>query len=169
MNYIYIFIWAYIVLSISLCIFTLLVDKKLKKLEMKNKNLFKKRTNLIPCLYEITKKSISKSSNVFNEALKLRKQEYINSKEDISLREFIYHEGFIHHELNFIFKIILKNKDLNKKGNLLYIRDLVINQSEELANSLDLYKSISKKINKLILYKNLTIIWLFFPIDKKDV
>ncbi len=160
-----IIIWI-IILIVIFNIFLILFDKKLKILEKQIILLFEKRTNLVPSLYEITKIYLNKHDEVFKEIIKLRKIEFNNYNE--TFIEKIHNETLIHHELNFIFKVANKHQKIQKDEKFLLIRDLFLENSFNIWKKVELYKNIIKKLNKMILLKNLTIIWLFINIEKRN-
>jgi len=150
------------------------IRNKLNKKEEEIRNNFNARTNMIPAIFEITENTFSRHDEIFKDILKYRKQElyryYIQEQTDNIENDFvklIHLEELIHHELNFIFKVANKHPKLAKKWNFIYIRDLMIKKSYILWKDLSDYKYKMRLYNKLIDYKNLTIIWLFFPIYKK--
>lgn len=147
-------------------IFLILFDKKIKQLENQIILLFEKRTNLVPPLYEITKNYITKHSEVFSQILNLRKIEFSNYED--SFIERINNEKQIHHELNFIFKVISKHPKIEKEWKYLLIKDLFLENSSEIWKKVELYKNIIKKLNFFLLFKNITIIWLFINIKKRN-
>jgi len=102
-----------IILIVIFNVFLILFDKKLKLLETQIILLFEKRTNLVPSLYEITKNFLSKHDEVFQQVLNLRKIEFLNYEENFGER--IQNEIQIHHELNFIFKVINKHQKIQKE------------------------------------------------------
>jgi len=54
-------------------------EYKIKKLEENIKSLFLERSALIPSIYEISKPYLTKHSDIFDEVLKLRKREFLES------------------------------------------------------------------------------------------
>lgn len=157
-----IFVWILVLFNIFLILF----DKKLKKLENQIILLFERRTNLVPSLYEITKDYLSKHNEVFYQILNLRKIEFSNYED--SFIERINNEVQIHHELNFIFKVIAKHPKIQKEWKYLLIKDLFLENSLEIWNKVELYKNIIKKLNFLLNFKNITIIWIFLNIKKRN-
>lgn len=158
-----------LILILSLIAYLFLIAlyyKKLNLLEKRIKNLFEKRTNLIPSLYEITKKHIDKHDMVFWDIVYLRKIEMFNAS-DYNLPEFLALEAKIHHELNFIFKVLRPVWKIEKDWKFLYVRDLLDNISEEIWKQIRIYKIVSSRYNTMLKYKNFTIIWLFFPLQEK--
>jgi hypothetical protein len=149
MNYFYYLVIALIVaLVIGFNIFIYLLDKKIKKLEKIILKLFEDRSNLIPSLYEVTKKYLSKHDEVFSEILKLRKK-YL-SKSDESFQKQVNDEIYIHHELNFIFKVANKHQKIQKDSKFLLVRDLFLENSFEIGKKMNLYKEIVKKFNNVV-------------------
>lgn len=146
-------------------IFLVTFDNKIKKLEDQILKLFEKRTNLVPSLYEISKNYINKHEEVFNEVVNLKKLEFNNYNSWFIER--IANETLIHHELNFIFKIINKHPEIQKNEKFLLIRDLFLENSSKIWKKIELYKNIIKKFNNLLIFKNLTIIWIFIKIEKR--
>ncbi len=166
MNILYIYIISAIITFVILFnLFLIFFDDKLKLLEKQIISLFEKRTNLIPSLYEISKKYLTKHDEVFSQVMKLRKAEFWNYDESFLFK--INNEILIHHELNFIFKVINKHPKIQKDEKFLLIRDLFLEVSDEIWKKIDIYKKMMVKLNKLLRFKNLTIIWLFINIKKR--
>ncbi len=166
-----IFLWITIttifLLIFSFYIFILNFEKKIKKLEYKIKLHFLERSWLIPSIFEVSKDFITKHDEVFKEILKLRKIEFSEEINEVEFFRLLETKKQIHHELNFIFKICNKHPKLIKEGKFIYLRELIINKSSEIWNSLDSYKLELKKFNKFIDMKNMTIIWFLLPIEKR--
>ncbi len=140
-------------------------DKKLKRLEKQIILLFEKRTHLVPSLFEITKKYMSKHEEVFEEIIHLRKIEFSNYNESFLQR--IQNETLIHHELNFIFKVAIKHPKIQKDEKFLLIRDLFLDNSYEIGKKVDIYKKVIILLNKLVIFKNFTLIWIFVWVEKR--
>ncbi len=147
-------------------IFLYILKIKIQTLEKKIIFLFWKRNDLIPSIYDITKSDFIKHNTIFEEILELRKNSIYEKKLWKNMIKIINTQKLIHNELNFIFKISEKHRKLQKNYKFLYLSDIIIEQSEKIWLYLSMYKNIAKKFNKLIFYKNLTIIWLLFPINK---
>lgn len=161
----YIITWTLIFSYILYIIFLYLLKSKINKLENKIKKSFNKRTNLITSLFEVTKWILNKHDDIFKDILALRIKEFNQIEYEKNIQEIFYNESKIHFELNFIFRICISNKKLEKNWNFLYIKDLIFWKSEEIWKSIQLYKNIIKKYNKFIYIKNLSIIWLLIPIN----
>lgn len=162
----------WIIISISIlviCIifnlFLISFDKKLKRLEKQIILLFEKRTHLVPSLYEITKKYLTKHEEVFSEIIHLRKIEFSNYNESFLQR--IQNETLIHHELNFIFKVAIKHPKIQKDEKFLLIRDLFLDNSYEIGKKVEVYKKVIQLLNRFVTIKNFTIIWIFIWVEKR--
>ena len=164
----YLIIWI-----IILCVFTLFyiflffLKYKIEQLETNIHTLFIKRTNIIPCIYEVSKNDIIKPTEIFKEILALKKIDFFYRNNDTFL-EHIKSQTLIHNELNFIFQIMNKHMILNKNTHFIYIRDLVIEVSFEIGKNVELYKKVIKKYNFLVFLKQLTLLWICIPIHKKE-
>jgi len=167
MNFlIYLLIFIIILIIFIYNYFIININKKLIKLENEIIIKFNKRNYLIPSLHDITKEYINKHSEVFNEILSLR----IYSLENLNNNNFydvINNEVKIHKELNFIFKLVNHNNKIQKNEKYLLIQDLFIDFSQEIWEKMSLYKKSVHAFNKILKFKNLTIIWIFINIDFK--
>jgi len=158
---------ALVILPIILFnLYLILLNSKISKLEKKIVKSFKERNNLIPSLFEVTKWEISRHDDVFKEIIALRKKSTYNKND--SFIEIINNELKIHNELNFIFKVCMKNLKLEKNEKFLLIRDLFLERSSKIGKNIELYKFIINKFNKLLKFKNITILWIFINIQYRD-
>ena len=165
----YLYTIAWIISIVVLYWVILLVFKiKLDRFEKEINNVFRQRNNLIPSIFEVSKNKIIKHEDIFAEALKLRKIDFVENSLWMSLSEIIRTQTLIHNELNFIFRICNKHNKLLKEGNFIYIRDLIIDKSFEIWTKLEFYKRIIKQYNKLIKIKQISIVWLPIPLGKKQ-
>ena len=165
-------ILTYIFITILLALFVYYIflkhiEYKINKLENKIKKLFLERTSLIPSIFEVSEKYLSKHNEIFHEVLNLRKIEFSEENNNLAISEMINTKKLIHHEINFIFKICNKHPKLIKEAKFIYLRNLIIKKSDKIWKKVEKYKRAIKILNKLIHYKNITILWLFFPISKK--
>lgn len=164
---IYFLIWIWILYCIFI-IFIYLLSFKIDELEQNIIKLFNKKNNQIPSIYEVTKDYLMKHDDIFNELIVLKKQDFAENTFYNKLVEKTNTYKRIHNELNFVFKVCNKHQKINKNHKYLYIRDIIVEVSAELWNKLEIYKKIVKKFNNLVVIKNITLIWLLFPISKKD-
>ncbi len=167
-------IWIFIivvVLIILVSIYGILyfLDYKIQMFESNMISLFQKRTDMIPWMYEISKKFITRHNEIFREALELRKQEFSLLTISKDLQAFIQVQEKIHHEINFIFQVCNKNPKVNRDANFLYLRDCIIDQSSRIEKEFNKYKKIIEIYNSFIRYKNLSLIGLIIPYSKKTV
>lgn len=167
MNLIIIIRIVFLIISSAFIAFLYMLENKINLLESKIRDLFKKRSNLAPALFEVSKHYIEKETEVFSEINYLRKIEFYNSGNNSSFSEFLNNEKKIHYEIEFLFKVFDKKPKLQKDWKFLYLKDLVIESSSNIWKNIVLYKNIIEKYNFLVNFKNLTIIWLIFPIYKK--
>ncbi len=165
---IYYIIWILAIIYIWFIVFIYLLSTKIDKLEQNILAIFNRKNNQIPSIYEVTKDYLMKHNDIFHELIILKKQDFAENNFYSKLAEKTNTYKRIHNELNFVFKVCNKHQKINKNHKYLYIRETIIEISAELWNKLELYKVITKKFNNLILLKNITIIWLLFPVDKKN-
>lgn len=164
--------WQYLIFGciwlVSLYyLFLLLLENKVEKLEEKIVALFQRRADTIPALYECTTSYLTKHESIFEEILRLRKHAFSFSGYNPTLHEILPLEKQIHHELNFIFDVCHTHNKLQKDARFLYTRDILLQKSHEIWKYIELYKHITQKLNTLIMIKNLTVIGLFLPIERK--
>jgi hypothetical protein len=166
--YLYIFIFLFILLLIGY-IFLYIISYKIHIFEKKLLQTFVTRTDVFPALNEITKEHMSRHNEIFAEAMQLRKKEFSLIWVSQSLEWFLEVEWHIHHEINFIFQVCNKNPKLLKEKRFLYIRDIMIDKSSNIAHEMKKYRKIIEIYNKIIKYKNYSVIWLILPFTKKPV
>lgn len=147
-------------------LFLFLLNKKVIILEKKIIDLFQDRNDFIPSLYDVTRDYVTKHDDVFKEVMNLRKNNL--SKYNWWFLEKISQEVMTHHEINFIFKVINKNQKIQNNHKYLTIKDNFIENGSMLWKKIELYKNISKKLNRLLDFKNFTIIGIFINIEKRD-
>ena len=165
----YILITVLIISILAYLFLIILYNSKLKLLEDRIKKLFEQRTDLIPSLFEVTRSYIDKHDMVFGDIVYLKKIEMFNAS-SYDLPEFLALEAKIHHELNFIFKVLKPIKKIEKDWKFLYIRDLIDNVSSDIWTQIRIYKIVSNRYNTMRKYKNFTIIWMFIPLpERKEI
>jgi len=146
-------------------IYTYIYLLKVNKIERKIEYIYKQRSNLIPSFYLITKDYINKHDEVFAEILKLRKFQFFCNEKDFITN--IQQDLKINDEITFIFTLLSNNYKINKNWKYLYLRDLFLKYSWQINEVSKQYKSIIKKYNNLLKFKNLTIIWFFLNFEEK--
>ena len=166
--YTYIFLfWATLLLLGY--VFLFILTSKIRKFEKKLLKIFMSRTDVFPALSEITKNHMSRHEEIFAEVLSLRKKEFSLLWVSQSFEWFLEVEWHIHHEINFIFQVCNKNPKLLKEKKFLYIRDVMIEKSSQIAGEMKKYRKIIEIYNQIIKYKNFSILWLILPFTKKPV
>ena len=93
---------------------------------------------------------------MFQEIIHLRKIEFSNYNDSFLQR--VKNETLIHHELNFIFKVANQHPKIQKDEKFLLIRDLFLDNSYEIGKKVEMYKKVITLLNKLIIFKNFTVI-----------
>jgi len=156
-------------LYIIFIIFLYLLNLKIDKFETIIIENFKEKNNQIPSIYEVTSKYLTKHDEIFKEILKLRKTEFVENSFYSKLIQKIKTNKLIHNELNFIFRICNKHPKLDINWKFLFIKDNIVEKNSILEKNLKIYKKIVKQYNYMIFIKNITIIWLLFPIYKKEI
>ena len=164
----YYIIGILILIFIFFIVFMYLLESKIEMFELKIIKQFKEKNNQIPSIYEVTKQYLNKHEQIFEEAIRLKKKDFWENSFYNKIEQKLNTYKLIHNELNFIFKVCNKQPKLNKDWKFLYIKDVIIAKSTKLGNDIIKYKQIVNSFNKMIIIKNLTIIWLLFPMQKKE-
>lgn len=151
-------IWAYL----SLLFF---FKNKIEKFEEKIKLIFEKKSGLVPCLKISSKDFVEKQDLIFSHLISLRKKQLSTRKKDFI--NFLDISAEIEHEIGFISKVISENPNTEKSWETLYIIDKINEISIKIDKNMEIYKKIIASYNKLISFKNLTIIWFFLHFPKK--
>ncbi len=155
------------IIFILFIVFLYFLSKKINLLENIIIDKLRRRTDIIPWLFEISKNYLVMHKDVFENIIKYRVKEYAYINYNKKLSEIIYNESLIHKEINFILKIINSNKSISSKKEYLYIKKILYIRTEDIWKYLKIYKWIIKRYNILIFIKNLSFIWLLFPLSKK--
>jgi hypothetical protein len=143
------------------------IDIKIKEIEHWIQKVLKNRADLIPGLFEISKKYLVKHNNIFDEVLKLRKVQFSLNDYNVSFIEFIKNEMAINHEIRFIYWICAKNKKLSSLWEFNYIKNLIIERNKLIWIQIEKYKKLITLFNNIIMIKNNSIIWILLPFNKK--
>jgi len=167
MNFIPLLIFTVIILCVLWYIFLYIVDHKIVLFEKKLLTKFFARTDMFPALFEITKPYVSKHSHIFEESMKLRKQEFHLRDISHSVEAFKEIETHIHHEINFIFRVCNSNPNLLKDKKFLYLRDIMMKKSLGIWKEIKKYNKVVVIFNRFITLKNYSIIWYILPFSKK--
>lgn len=164
--YIYIF-WFIFFLLILAGIWIFFLEIRIRKFEQKLIGIFMTRTDIFPAIHEISRDTITRHEEIFQQVLSLRKKEFTNMGRRVNIEAFLDLQSHIHHEINFIFQICNKNPKLLKDKKFLYIRDVIIERSSHISAEMKKYKKIIQIYNQIILWKNYTLIWYLIPFTKK--
>ncbi len=164
---IYILIWCLFVSVFVLYLFIKYRESQVNQQEEYIKRLFLERTALIPSIYEISREFLNKHDDIFAEILKLRTQEFGEDSRYNILYKILPTKKAIQHEINFLFKVCNKHPKLIQEWKFIYLRDVLMKKSNEISKQLEAYKKSSHDFNKLVSFKNKTVIGYLFPIDEK--
>lgn len=150
-------------------IYFFLFWKKLLAKETEIIALFQSRNSIFPGLFEITKDYLNKNDEIFAEVFELLKREFSMLENSKSIEAFFELESKIHHELNFIFQVCNITQKLQREKRFLYLRDVVIEKSSQLGKSIQVYNRYITIYNKMLKYKNYSIVWLLLPFHQKTL
>ncbi len=164
--YLYICVWLFILIAVF-CIAMYFFHARIARLEKELIKKFISRSDIFPWLYEVSRTSLTRHHEVFDEILTLRKKEFSLVSMTNNIESFIELQWHIHHEINFIFQICNKNPSLLKDKKFLYLRDIAIQKSSKISKDMKKYRRIIEIYNSIIRYKNYTLIWFLIPFTKK--
>lgn len=156
----------YIILSLFITIilynvFIFLLNKKIKLLEIKIIDLFKRRNNQVTTIYWLSKNHLVKKDEIFKTFFELKRKDFSENYYKLSLEDKIDIYKKIHNEINFIFNVCEKHKKISINPNYVYIKESILEKSHEIWEKIMLYKKIKSKYKFLKLFSNITIIWFF--------
>lgn len=150
-------IWLIIIYNI----FVFLLNKKIKKLEFKIIDLFKKRNNQITTIYWLSKNDLVKKEEIFKEFFELKRKDFSENYYNLDLEDKIDIYKKIHNEINFIFNVCEKHKKISINPNYVYIKESVLEKSSLIWKNMQKYKDIKTKYLFLKKISYFTIIWIF--------
>lgn len=166
----FIFLCFALISFILVWLFFAFYEYKIHRYELYLARLFSKRTDTLPWLFEVSKWILSKHREIFSTLIDLRKEEFHLRSLHYDLHHIINLEQKIHHEINFIFRVSNKHQSLIKKKQFLYLREIILDQSDSIAKAIRQYNHIIERHNLYITYKNRSILWLFLPFfEKKSI
>lgn len=159
-------IWFIIFYVIIICICIYISSKKLKNKEMFIIELFFNKLNKIPALIEIMKKYVS-DLEIYEEMIYLHKLWIIYNIK--SVYDLLDLNNRINKEFSFFIQISSKTNKLYKNWSFIYIRNYIAFYESQIENNIKEYNIEVSKYNKLVQLKNVSIIWLFIPIQYKII
>lgn len=160
--------WVLIIIFVIIFAYLLLIfyfENKLINFEEKIRIIFEKKASLIPSLKSASQDFIKKQDIIFSHIIILRTKQMALRND--SFLHFINVSAEIEHEIDFIIKVLEKNQETQNSWKTLYIIDEIKKISIEIDKNMEIYKKVTKWYNKLVSFKNLTIIWLFLYFPKK--
>lgn len=160
--------WFFLILAGIYCFFLFILSINISTKESFIIEMFLKRSDSIPAIYEASKNFIGKPEDIFREILELRATEFWLRSVSKNFEVFGEIEKKIHHEMNFVFQVCNKNVSLLKSKEFLYLRDIIMNQSSEISKKMKQIKKMIEIYNNFLKYKNFSLIWFFIPLHKKE-
>jgi len=149
------------IIIIFLNFFVYFLWKKLNKLENNIIWLFKRRNNQVISIYQVSKNYITKSKETFEQFFELKRKDFWENSFNIELKDKLNTYKKIHNEINFIFKICEQHKNIYINPKYLYLKDSILDKSDDIWKKLELYNKIKSEFDLYKKISNLTIIWIF--------
>jgi len=149
-----------IFLIITLNLFTYVLWIKLDLHEKNIISIFNKRNNQVVSIFQISKLYLTKTDEIFNEFFNLKRKDFWENSFNTSLSNKLNTYKKIHNEIDFIFKVCEKNNKIQLNPIFLYLKDSILDKSNDIWKNLKLFNNIKKEYG---LYKKLskfTILWL---------
>lgn len=87
---------------------------------------------MFPALFEVSRNTLQRHDEIFQEALQLRKKEFSVIETHANFAAIVDIEKYIHHEINFIFQVCNKHPILIQDKNFLYLREDIIQKSHKI-------------------------------------
>lgn len=109
-------------------------------------------------IYQTTKNDLVKSKEIFETFFDLKRREFAED----SLENKLVTYSKIHNEINFIFKTCERHRKIQLNPIYIFLRDWIIEKSQEIWKNMKLYEGIKEKHEK---YKNIakfTLVWNFY-------
>lgn len=159
-----IFVWIYCLYTIIIASLLKLQWDKIIEMEEKIIDLFFAKINKIPALVELMKKYIKKN-DIFEDVIYLHKLGIIYNVD--SIYSILNLNLRTYKELQFLIKLSQKVPEINKNWNFLYIKNYISFHEKDIEKEIAMINIEFAKYNKLITLKNITLIWLLFPLEKK--
>lgn len=160
-------IFAFVLLyNIVIYILIELSLKKIKHKELEIIELFIAKINKVPSLIEIMKK-YTNHPDIFEDTILIHKYGIIHNIKSVEdLRELNFR---LHREFQFLMNLSSKIRELHRDGNFLYIRNYIIFYENNMNKLLKETTVFLDKYNRLVKFKNVSILWLLFPFKEKIV
>lgn len=155
-------IFALIVLILWFNLFVYLLDKKIAILERKIVKLFQRRTSEMVGIYQTTKKDLVRASDIFSEFFDLKRREFAEDSFNVPLENKIITYKRVHNEINFIFKTCEKHRKIQLNPIYIYLRDWIIDKSQEIWKNMRNYEAIKEKYDQYKSIARLTLIWYLY-------
>ncbi len=159
-------LWALLLYNVILLT---LISRQTRIVRSKESSIiehFYAKVNKIPAMVEIMRK-YTKHPNIFDDIIYYHKIWIISNI--TSIYDILDLNHRIHREFQFLMKLSNKINSLHKDWNFIYIRNYVIFYENTLEKEIAHINEHFYRRNRLISFKNLSIIWFLFPTEKNMV
>lgn len=129
-------------------------------------SLFYAKANKVPAIVEIMKK-YTDHPDIFEDIVYLHKLSIIMNI--ASIYDILDLNSRMHREFRFLMRLSAKISDLHKDGNFLYIRNYVIFYENVVEKEIALVNTYFERYNRLIDIKNISLLGILFPFNKKTI
>ncbi|MDD2907094.1 MAG: hypothetical protein PHH98_00490 [Candidatus Gracilibacteria bacterium] len=150
-----------IFLIITLNLFTYVLGIKLDLLEKNIITIFNKRNNQVVSIFQVSKLYLTKTDEIFNEFFNLKRKDFGENSFNTSLSNKLNTYKKIHNEIDFIFKVCEKNNKIQLNPIFLYLKDSILDKSNDIGKNLKLFNNIKKEYNLYKKISKFTILGLF--------
>lgn len=157
--------WIFIISLLLFCIlilniFVYFLWIKLDSLEENIIVLFKKRNNQVVSIFQVSKLYLGKTDEIFKEFFDLKRKDFWENSFNTNLNNKLNTYKKIHNEINFVFKVCEKNNKMLLNPIFLYLKDSILDKSNEIWKNMSLFNKIKKEYNLYKKISKFTIIWL---------
>jgi hypothetical protein len=151
-----------IILVIAFNLFVYLLWKKVIKLEKVIIGLHKSKNSQIVWVYQVAKDDLVKWNEIFKEFFELKRRDFWEEGFYTRLGDKLLIYKKIHNEINFIFKICEKHKNIQISPIYIYFKNLIYKKDKEIWEKMSLYEDIIKKYDNYRIISYFTIIGYFY-------
>jgi len=165
-NYLWYIVLIFVIVSIIINYKLYKCNLFIKNIEKEALLLFNNKFLMIPGFFEISKKYISKHTDVFLETLKVFKLYSISYNDKIFFNRY-YITTLLDWNFNFLFKIFNKKSKFINSNKFLYLKDIYINNNIDIWKKMIDYEKYIKKYNILVVMNNILLIGYLIPSNIK--
>lgn len=151
--------------TIVYSIFYIYLDRNIVKSEKDIINIFLKKIAKIPAVIEVMRPYVIDQNSAFDLMVSLHSEGIIHDYTAINM--LLEHNARINDQYSFLMKLSMAIPELQKDPYFLYIRDFVISYDRIMNAGLPKFNQLIKKWNIFVKIKNYSLIWYFYPGQKK--